>query len=147
VLTVETKETLESPPPPEESRRPRAVSILHVEDGPEVSDAVRELLEAEGWQVRVCPRGDEALRELQRGGNFDLLIFDHMLPGMNGVELTRRARGLRGHKRTPVIMLTSSEVEREARVAGVDIFLRKPEGVASITEAAARLLGAASARH
>lgn len=112
-----------------------------------MSDAVRELLEAEGWHVHVCPRGDEALRELQGGETFDLLIFDHILPGMNGVELTRRARGMRGHRRTPVIMLTASEVEREARVAGVDVFLRKPEGVVSITEAAARLLGASSARH
>ena len=125
---------------------PRAVSILHVEDGPEVSETVRELLEAEGWHVLVCPRGDEALRELQGGAPFDLLIFDHMLPGLDGVELTRHARALRGRSRTPVIMLTSSEVESEARVAGVDVFLRKPEGVVSITEAAARLL-AASARH
>lgn len=147
VLTVETKETLENRPPAEASRRPRAVSILHVEDGPEVSEAVRELLEAEGWRVQVCPRGDEALRELQRGETFDLLIFDHMLPGMTGVELTRRARRLRGHSRTPVIMLTASEVEREARVAGVDVFLRKPEGVISLMEVAARLLGASSARH
>jgi CheY-like chemotaxis protein len=147
LTTVETKETLESPPLAEAATRPRAVSILHVEDGPEVSEAVRELLEAEGWRVHVCPRGDEALRELQGGETFDLLILDHMLPGMNGVELTRRARRLRGHRRTPVIMLTASEVEREARVAGVDVFLRKPEGVVSITEAAARLLGASSARH
>ena len=147
MLTVETKETLENRPPAEASGRPRAVSILHVEDGPEVSEAVRELLEAEGWRVHVCPRGDEALRELQGGETFDLLIFDHMLPGMNGVELTRRARRLRGHKRTPVIMLTASEVEREARVAGVDVFLRKPEGVVYIIEAAARLLGASAASH
>lgn len=147
VLTVETKETLEIPPLAEASTRPRAVSILHVEDGPEVSEAVRELLEAEGWRVHVCPRGDEALRELQGGETFDLLILDHMLPGMTGVELTRRARRLRGHRRTPVIMLTASEVEREARVAGVDVFLRKPEGVISLAEAAARLLRASSARH
>ena len=84
---------------------------------------------------------------MQGGETFDLLIFDHILPGMNGVELTRRARGLRCHRRTPVIMLTASEVEREARVAGVDVFLRKPEGVSPFTEAAARLLGASSARH
>ena len=111
-----------------------------------MSEPVRELLEAEGWRVCVCPRGDDALRRLQGGEPFDLLIFDHMLPGLDGVELTRRARGLRSHSRTPVIMLTASEVEREARGAGVDVFLRKPEGVACITEAAARLL-AASATH
>ena len=140
MLTVKTKETIESHRSAEAATRRRAVSILHVEDGPEVSEAVRELLEAEGWHVHVCPRGDEALRELQGGETFDLLILDHMLPGLDGVELTRRARELRGHSRTPVIMLTASEVEREARVAGVDVFLRKPEGVVQLAEAAARLL-------
>jgi CheY-like chemotaxis protein len=146
MLTVETKETLEGSEPAEATRAVRAVSILHVEDGPEVSEPVRELLEAEGWRVFVCPRGDDALRRLQGGEPFDLLIFDHILPGLDGVELTRRARSLQSRSRTPVIMLTASEVEREARVAGVDVFLRKPEGVACITETAARLL-ATSARH
>jgi CheY-like chemotaxis protein len=146
MLTVETKETLEGSEPVEATRAVRAVSILHVEDGPEVSEPVRELLEAEGWRVLVCPRGDEALRRLQGGEPFDLLIFDHILPGLDGVELTRRARGLRSRSRTPVIMLTASEVEREARVAGVDVFLRKPEGVTRITEAAARLLATSARR-
>jgi CheY-like chemotaxis protein len=143
MFTANTKEMLESP---ESAAAARAVSILHVEDGPEVSEPVRELLEAEGWRVLVCPRGDEALRRLQGGERFDLLIFDHILPGLDGVELTRRARGLRSRSSTPVIMLTSSEVEREARVAGVDVFLRKPEGLTCITREAARLL-AASPRH
>src|ERR1051325_9688576 len=139
MFTVNTKEPLECTEPAGALTRSRAVSILHVEDGPEVSEPVRELLEAEGWHVFVCPRGDEALRRLQGGENFDLLILDHMLPGLDGVELTRRARLLHGRSRTPVIMLTASEVEREARTAGVDVFLRKPEGVIHVTEAAAPL--------
>jgi CheY-like chemotaxis protein len=140
------KETKEVRLRPDAAGHARAVSILHAEDGPEVSETVRELLEAEGWRVVVCPRGDLALRELQGGEPFDLLIFDHMLPGIDGVELTRRAREIRGRSSTPVIMLTSSEVEREARRAGVDVFLRKPEGVVSITEEAARLLASAGKR-
>ncbi len=140
---MNTKETNDGRPCPEAGAHARAVSILHAEDGPEVYETVRELLEAEGWRVVVCPRGDDALRELQGGEPFDLLIFDHLLPGLDGVELTRRTRDLRGRSGTPVIMLTSSEVEREARRAGVDVFLRKPEGVAAITEAAARLLASA----
>jgi two-component system chemotaxis response regulator CheY len=112
-----------------------------------VRRTITETVDAAPILEAVRTRGDEALRELQGGETFDLLILDHMLPGMDGVELTRRARRLRGHSRTPVIMLTASEVEREARVAGVDIFLRKPEGVVYIIEAAARLLRASAARH
>jgi CheY-like chemotaxis protein len=118
----------------------RAVSILYVEWAQTVADAVKETLEAKGWRVEVCVRGDEALRRLQGEDCFDLLLFDFSLPGMNGVELARRARGLPSAGRTPIVMFTACEVEREARRAGVDAFLRKPRGVFRLAETVARLL-------
>lgn len=121
----------------------REVSILYAEGVPAVADAVRETLEVEGWRVEVCARGDEALRRLLEGERFDLFIFDFSLAGLDGVELARRVRGLPRGARTPIIMLTASEVEREARRAGVDAFLRKPRGVYSLAETAARLLARA----
>ena len=122
------------------------VSILYAEEAPVVADAVRETLEAEGWRVEVCARGDEALRRLGEGARFDLLIFSFLLPGVDGLELARRVRALPLVSRTPIIMLTASEVEPEARRAGVDAFLRKPRGVFTLTETAARLLARAGAR-
>lgn len=121
----------------------REVSILYAEGVAAVADAVRETLEVEGWRVEVCARGDEALRRLLGGERFDLFIFDFPLAGLDGVELTRRVRGLPRRAHTPIIMLTDSEVEREARSAGVDAFLRKPRGVYSLAETAARLLARA----
>lgn len=118
----------------------RVFSILYAEQSPAVADAVRETLEAAGWRVEVCSRGDEALRRLQAGARFDLLILDFALPGLDGVELTRRARGLPRAASTPIIMFTAFEVEREARRAGVDAYLRKPRGVYDLRGAAARLL-------
>ncbi len=123
-----------------EGRGARGVSILYAEQAPLVADAVRETLEAEGWRVEVCARGDEALRRLQDGGRFDLLILDFSLPGLDGLELARRARELPRGARTPIIMFTDSEVEREARRAGVDAYLRKPRGVYSLARTAAVLL-------
>lgn len=123
-----------------EGRAARMFSILYAEESPLVADAVRETLEAEGWRVEVCARGDEALRRLQSEAGFDLLILDFRLPGLDGVELARRARELPRAVRTPIIMFTDSEVERDARRAGVDAYLRKPRGVYSLARTAAGLL-------
>jgi CheY-like chemotaxis protein len=119
---------------------PREFSILYAEQATAVADAVRETLEASGWRVEVCARGDEALRKLCDGARFDLLILDYALPGLDGVELARRARRLPRAAWTPIIMFTACEVEREARHAGVDAYLRKPRGVYSLAGTAARLL-------
>lgn len=123
-----------------EGRGARRFSILYAEQAPLVADAVRETLEAEGWLVEVCARGDEALRRLQGGGRFDLLILDFRLPGLDGLEVARRARALPRGVLTPIIMFTDSEVERDARRAGVDAYLRKPRGVYSLARTAAVLL-------
>ena len=96
--------------------------------------------------MEVCARGDEALRRLQGGGRFDLLILDFRLPGLDGLELARRARALPRAVRTPIIMFTACEVEREARRAGVDAYLRKPRGVYSLAGTAARLLARRDAK-
>jgi CheY-like chemotaxis protein len=118
----------------------RGVSILYAEDAPAVADAVKETLEAEGWRVEVCGRGDDALDRLKGGTRFDVLIFDFRLPGLDGVELAKCARRLPRRRRTPIIMLTTSEVERDARRAGIDAFLRKPRGVFRLAETITRLL-------
>jgi two-component system phosphate regulon response regulator PhoB len=123
-----------------EGRGARRFSILYAEQAPLVADAVRETLEAEGWRVEVCARGDEALMRLQGEARFDLLILDFTLPGLDGLELARRARALPRAVQTPIIMFTDSEVERDARRAGVDAYLRKPRGVYSLARTAAGLL-------
>ena len=126
-----------------EGRGARRFSILYAEQAPLVADAVRETLEAEGWRVEVCASGDEVLRRLQGESRFDLLILDFRLPGLDGLELARRARALPRAVRTPIIMFTDSEVERDARRAGVDAYLRKPRGVYSLARIAAGLLARA----
>lgn len=124
----------------------REFTILYAEQAAAVADAVRETLEASGWRVEVCARGDEALGRLQAGASFDLLILDFALPGLDGVELARRARRLPRAAATPIIMFTACEVEREARRAGVDAYLRKPRGVYSLAGTAARLLARRATR-
>jgi CheY-like chemotaxis protein/tetratricopeptide (TPR) repeat protein len=117
------------------------LSILVVEDHPVVADAVKETLELEGWSVRLCSNGASARAALEGDEQFDLMIFDYDLPGgLNGIELIRITRGLGRRRRTPIIMLSASDVETEAWRAGTDAFLRKPQDIGRLTEMAARLL-------
>ncbi len=117
------------------------LTILHAEDDRIVADAVRVALEAEGWRVVTCPDGAAALNELASPARYDLLITDHDLPRLTGLDLIDCAGMLRHRARLRVLMLTASDCEREARRAGVAAFLQKPAGVTELVPTIKRLLG------
>ena len=96
---------------------------------------IQDTLTQRGWDVVVREDGGSALAEIEGAEAYDLIITDYELPGVNGVALTRAARATRHRRRTPIIMFTASPVEREAREAGVDSFLRKPDDVGRLVEA------------
>jgi CheY-like chemotaxis protein len=118
----------------------RVMAILHVEDNGQLAGAVKETLEEEGWKVETCADGVEALHQLAGETRYDLLLFDNELPGASGIELVRRARGLSHRRKTPIIMFSASDCEANARRAGVDAFLRKPEDIKRLVETVGRLL-------
>jgi len=104
-------------------------SILVVEDDADIAKLVRLHLEDLGHRVTVEPNGRLAL-DRARGGVFDLLILDLMLPGLDGIELCRRLRA--GETYTPILMLTarSSETDRVLGLEmGADDYLTKPFSV------------------
>lgn len=118
----------------------QVVSVLHVEDEPAVADPVRVTLEDEGWRVETCGDGTAALEKLQSGARYDVLIVDNQLPGMNGMELIRRTRAMAHRQQVPIIMLSAGDVETQARRAGANEFLRKPDDMPLLAETIARLL-------
>lgn len=133
--------SLHTPSSPADAGGTRPLSILLVEDDPTVADAMRETLEAEGWQVRLCVDEVTGRREIGGGTHYDLLILDNQLPGgASGIELIRFARNLRHRRQTPIVMFSGSYVEGEAKEAGADIFLRKPQDVGNLTATVVRLL-------
>jgi DNA-binding response OmpR family regulator len=125
----------------------RAVCVLHVEDDRLVSDAVNIGLHDEGWSVETCADGTAALEKLESGERFDVLIFDNNLPDTTGVELIGQTRALAHRQQTPIIMLSGDEVEVEARRAGANTFLRKPDDVLLVAETIARLLARKLRQH
>jgi two-component system chemotaxis response regulator CheY len=118
-----------------------SLTILYAEDNKIVADAVRDLLESEGWRVEFYANGNSAMNRLAGGIAYDLLIFDNDLPGASGIELTRYARNLPIYLKTPIIMVSASDCSAEARGAGADLFLRKPDEIDGLVESVQRLLG------
>lgn len=96
---------------------------------------IRDTLALEDYHVSLREDGWSALAEIEGTAPYDLIVTDYELPGVDGVELARVARTTHHRRRTPIIMLTASPVEREAREAGVDLFLRKPEDVGRLLDA------------
>lgn len=120
--------------------KPRTINILCVEDYQVVADAVKETLEELGWTVELCADGIEAMRKIESKARYHLLILDNQLPGKDGLELARRARQLPHRRRTPIIMLSASDIERDALHAGANAFLRKPQDIGRLSATVMRLL-------
>jgi len=100
--------------------------ILLIEDDPSTASALEKVLQAEGYGVAICDRGDQGLAQAQQSG-FDLVITDLKLPGFSGLELVRRLHTLR--PRLPVILMTAhgtTETAIEAMKLGAFEYLVKP---------------------
>lgn len=118
----------------------RVIRILHVEDNKVAPDVVRDNLTDMGWSVVTCADGAAAAEILAGDEPFDLLIFDHDLPGRSGIELVCHARTLPHRRVVPSVMLSASNIEAEACRAGAAAFLRKPEDVNNLAATVTRLL-------
>jgi two-component system phosphate regulon response regulator PhoB len=105
-----------------------APKIMVVEDEEPLGVLLRYNLEAEGYQVEIVTRGDEAEIRLQENVP-DLLVLDWMVPAVSGIELCRRLRMRAETERLPIIMLTARG-EESYRVRGLstgaDDYLVKP---------------------
>ncbi len=103
------------------------MKVLVVDDERAVRDSLRRALELEGYEVELAADGAEALYRLDSNGQPDAVILDVLMPGVDGLEVSRRLRG-KGNS-IPILMLTA-RTEVESRVAGLDAgaddYLSKP---------------------
>jgi len=116
------------------------VSVLHVEDNQAVARTVQDTLGVEGMNADFCLSGATALEILKSDAPYDLIILDNDLPGLGGLELVLHIRSIPHRRNTPVIMLSGDDCEAAAWRAGVNDFLRKPEGVDQLSSRIKRLL-------
>ena len=114
--------------------------ILVVEDDAHIADVVGLHLRDEGYEVVHAADGDQGLARLEEGG-WDALVLDLMLPGVDGLEICRRARRLPRY--TPIIITSarSSEVHRILGLElGADDYLAKPFSVLELVARVRALL-------
>ena len=116
------------------------LSILHVEHHRTIARWVQDLLTAEGFHVDTCTNGATAWEILKADCSYDAVIIDNNLAGLSGLELVLRLRSIAGRRSLPIIMLSAEDCEKEAWRAGVDAFLKKPEGVSQLPITIARAL-------
>src|SRR5690606_36661621 len=105
-----------------------APKIMVVEDEEPLCELLRYNLEAEGYQVEIVMRGDEAALRLQENVP-DLLVLDWVVPAVSGIDLCRRLRMRAETERLPIIMLTARGEESDrvrGRATGADDYLVKP---------------------
>lgn len=117
------------------------LSILLAEDERSVAFSISFALKADGHKIEVVNDGEEALSELTRKpGAFDVLITDHSMPRMNGVELVKRLRDTAFAGKVVVLSAHLSGENTEAYAAlGVDLMVPKPFDVHQLRAAISRL--------
>ena len=131
-----------APSAPVRSARQR---VLVVDDEASIRDLLSKTLALAEYDVDTAPDGTSALDRM-RAFNYDLLIADLKMPGMDGLTLIRQAKRIKAD--LPVIIITGFSTESSAIEAvnlGVAGYLTKPFRVPQVLAAASKALGAPAA--
>jgi len=116
--------------------------VLVVEDEPNIRELVCLHLGLEGYACEGVGDGKEALRRAE-ADRFDLMVLDLMIPGLDGISLTRAIRNGRINQDVPILMLTARRDESDRVLgleSGADDYLTKPFGVRELVARARALL-------
>ena len=109
----------------------KPVRIFIVEDEHRIARFLQIELEHEGFETEIEENGTRAYERIMQG-NFDLVLLDVMLPGMDGLTICKRVREVSS---LPIIMLTAKD-EVEDKVAGLDIgaddYMTKPFAIEAL---------------
>jgi CheY-like chemotaxis protein len=119
------------------------MAILIVEDNPTNGLILRHLMKKTYAGDTVVVEDPAKAMQLCHAGRFDLVMVDHMLPGMTGVQFVRLVRKLHHFRDTPIVMVTadqSQSVKEDALAAGVNAFLTKPVEAIGFTQLMSRLI-------
>jgi two-component system, OmpR family, copper resistance phosphate regulon response regulator CusR len=102
--------------------------ILIVEDETSIANFIREGLEEEGYAIDLADNGKKGLQlALDNINEYDLILLDWMLPGLNGIEICREIR--KETKIIPIIFLTAKDTVDDAVFgleSGANDYIRKP---------------------
>lgn len=124
-------------------------SLLMIEDNPDNVKLLAWTLEDEGYEVVSAGTAEKEL-ELLDNGNFDLVLMDISLPGMDGKEATRIIRANPKYRDLPIIAVTAHAIQGESEkilACGVTELVTKPIDTVKIADIVARHLQEEIADH
>jgi DNA-binding response OmpR family regulator len=103
--------------------------VLIIEDDKAIRMGLKDDLEFEGFHVSTASDGKEGFK-LAQDSDFQIIILDILLPGLNGLEVCKKLR--EAGKKTPVLMLTAAKTEEMDKVTGLELgaddYVTKPVG-------------------
>jgi CheY-like chemotaxis protein len=111
----------------------RGMKVLVVDDNATSRDILQEMLESFTFEVTVAASGPEGITELESAKEdrpFELVVMDWKMPGMDGIEASRRIKEHEGLSKIPAIVLVTAygreEIIQQAEEVGLEGFLLKP---------------------
>ena len=122
-------------------RRSGAI-ILYVEENALLLRTVGDVLEFAGWYVKPCTDVGMGYALIESREHFDLLLIAQNRFDIGGLWLVQRARQLSHRQRTPLIFISLEDRNDEARRAGANAFLRKPNNLLDLVDTIRQLLTA-----
>ena len=131
----------------------RGTKVLVVDDNATSRSILQEMLESFSFKVTMAASGEEGLEELESAPSdqpFELVIMDWKMPGMDGIETSRRIKADEQILHKPAIILVTAygreEVMRQAEEIGLDGFLLKPVSPSVLFDATMQAFGEDSLR-
>lgn len=122
--------------------------VVLIEDEPNITEAIRFLLQRDGWTVEAHADGASAT-DFIHNAKPDIVILDLMLPGKSGLDIVREVRDLKELEELPVLMLTARGQLKDREMAqkvGVTRFMTKPFSNAEVLTAVRDLCAQAEQR-
>ena len=126
----------------------RSWRILVTEDNLVNQTVAKRMLTKGGYEVDVAEHGEQALRKVQEGADFDLIFMDCQMPRMDGYEAARQIRtfeeSTNAGTRIPIVALTANAMQGDREkciAAGMDDYIAKPVKKDALFEMIRRHLG------
>ncbi len=115
--------------------------VLVCDDDPNLSKLLKTTLErALDVTVTMVPSGIDAIELLEKE-TFDLMVLDHLMPKIDGLETLKRVRTMPNGSVLPILFYSAIDLKMVAVTEGANQFLRKPSNVTEISRTCAGLLG------
>ncbi len=103
--------------------------ILVIEDNKSIREDIKMMLEAEGYYVDVAPDGNNVLGQITEG-NYDLILSDILMPGMDGYEVLQTIKKQLGFSKAPPFIYVTAKTDkydlRKGMEIGADDYITKP---------------------